>query len=120
MTGGNTDIDGNYSIDIPSDGVLIFSCIGFQTKEIAVEGRSLVNLELAPDTQVLEETIVVAFGESTKEAFTGSAAVVKSSDISKVQSSSATRALEGVVAGVQMTTSSGSIGSSPSIVMQYT
>ena len=118
MTGGNTDIDGNYSIDIPSDGVLIFSCIGFQTKEIAVEGRSLVNLELAPDTQVLEETIVVAFGESTKEAFTGSAAVVKSSDISKVQSSSATRALEGVVAGVQMTTSSGSIGSSPSIVIR--
>ena len=118
MTGGNTDIDGNYSIDIPSDGVLIFSCIGFQTKEIAVDGRNLINLELAPDTQVLEETIVVAFGESTKEAFTGSAAVVKSSDISKVQSSSATRALEGVVAGVQMTTSSGSIGSSPSIVIR--
>ena len=118
MIGGNTDLDGNYTINTPADGVLIFSSIGYETLEIAVEGRSTVNLALSPDTQVLEETIVVAFGESTKEAFTGSATVVKSSDIAKVQSSNVTRALEGMVAGVQMTTTSGSLGSQPSIVIR--
>ena len=118
MIGGNTDLDGNYTINTPADGVLIFSSIGYETIEIAVEGRSTVNLAMSPDTQVLEETIVVAFGESTKEAFTGSATVVKSSDIAKVQSSNVTRALEGMVAGVQMTTTSGSLGTQPSIVIR--
>ena len=118
MIGGNTDLDGNYTINTPADGVLIFSSIGYETIEIAVEGRSTVKLAMSPDTQVLEETIVVAFGESTKEAFTGSATVVKSSDIAKVQSSNVTRALEGMVAGVQMTTTSGSLGTQPSIVIR--
>ena len=118
MTGGMTDLDGNYTINATSDGVLIFSSIGYQTIEIAINGRSTVNLEMSPDTQVLEETIVVAFGTATKESFTGSATVVKSSDIAKTQSSDATRALEGVVAGVQMTTSTGSLGSSPSIMVR--
>jgi TonB-linked SusC/RagA family outer membrane protein len=67
---------------------------------------------------MLDETIVVAFGTATKESFTGSATVVKSDDIAKVQASDATRALEGVVAGVQMTTASGTLGSSPSIMIR--
>ena len=118
MSGGSTDIDGNYSMNVPSDGVLVFSFIGYQSVEELVNGRGVVNVTLSADTQVLEETVVVAFGTSTKEAFTGSATVVKSSDISKVQTSEPTRALEGLVAGVQMTTSSGSLGASPSIVIR--
>ena len=118
MSGGSTDIDGNYSMNVPSDGVLVFSFIGYQTVEEQVNGRGVVNVTLSADTQVLEETVVVAFGTSTKEAFTGSATVVKSSDIAKVQTSEPTRALEGLVAGVQMTTSSGSLGSSPSIIIR--
>jgi TonB-linked SusC/RagA family outer membrane protein len=118
MSGGSTDIDGNYSMNVPSDGVLVFSFIGYQSVEEAVNGRGVVNVALSADTQVLDETVVVAFGTSTKEAFTGSATVVKSSDISKVQTSEPTRALEGLVAGVQMTTSSGSLGAQPSIVIR--
>ena len=118
MTGGNTDIDGVYSIEVPSDGVLIFSSIGYTTQEIAIEGLPVHDVVLMPDTQQIEETIVVAFGTATKESFTGSATVVKSEDIAKVQTSDVTRALEGHVAGVQMTTSSGSLGSSPSIVIR--
>lgn len=121
MTGGSTDADGNYSISLPGgDVVLIFSSIGYQTQEIAVDGRTDINVLLHPDTQMLDETIVVAFGTATKESFTGSATVVKSSDIAKVQSSDATRALEGMVAGVQMTTSSGKLGSTPSIRIRGT
>ena len=118
MTGASSDLDGNYSISVPADGVLIFSSVGYITQEVPVAGKAQHNVMLEPDTHVLEETIVVAFGTATKESFTGSATVVKSDDIAKVQASDATRALEGVVAGVQMTTASGSLGSSPSIMIR--
>ena len=115
MIGEMSDADGNYSISAPVDGILVFSSVGYLTTEVAVAGKAKHDVMLAPDTQALEETIVVAFGTATKESFTGSATVVKSDNIAKVQSSDATRALEGVVAGVQMTTVSGTLGTKPSI-----
>ena len=95
MTGGMTDADGKYSITVPSQGILIFSSVGYKTAEISIAGKAIHDVAMAPDTEMLEETIVVAFGTATKESFTGSATVVNSSDISKVQSSDVTRALEG-------------------------
>ena len=118
MTGTSSDADGFYSIEVPSDGVIIFSSVGYVTLEVSVQGKAQHDVLLDPDTEAIEETIVVAFGTATKESFTGSATVVKSGDIAKVQASDATRALEGVVAGVQMTTASGSLGSSPSIMIR--
>ena len=118
MTGSISDTDGNYSIKVPADGVLVFASLGYNSQEIPVEGREVINVQFTPDTQLLDETVVVAFGTSTKEAFTGSATVVKSSDISKMQGSEPTRALEGLVAGVQMTTSTGSLGAQPSIIIR--
>ena len=115
MTGTSSDADGYYTITVPSDGVIIFSSVGYVTVEVAVAGQAKHDVLLDPDTEAIEETIVVAFGTATKESFTGSATVVKSDDIAKVQTSDATRALEGVVAGVQMTTASGTLGSSPSL-----
>ena len=115
MMGVSADLQGKYAITTPSDGVLVFSSIGYLTLEKNVAGQKEIPVVLQPDTEMLDETIVVAFGTSTKESFTGSAAVVSADEISRVQSSDVTRALDGVVAGVQMTTSSGSLGSSPSI-----
>lgn len=113
--GVSSDADGKYVIEVPSGATLVFSTIGFATVEQAVDGRTLINVSLSPDTEFIDETVVIAFGKTTKEAFTGSATVVKSDDIAKVQNSNPVRALEGVVAGVQMTTSSGALGSSPAI-----
>jgi len=113
-----TDMDGIYSISAPSEGTLVFSSIGYKDAEVPVAGNAKHDVQLHPDTETIEETIVVAFGTATKESFTGSATVVKSADIAKTQSSDVTRALEGVVAGVQMTTSSGSLGQSPSIMIR--
>ncbi len=118
MTGTSSDMDGYYTISVPADGVLVFSSVGYVTVEVPVAGVAQHDVMLDPDTEAIEETIVVAFGTATKESFTGSATVVKSADIGKVQASDATRALEGVVAGVQMTTASGSLGSSPSIMIR--
>ncbi len=83
-----------------------------------MNGRTVINVKLETDHEQLDETIVVAFGTATKESFTGSATVVKSETIAKMQNTVATRALEGMVAGVQMTTPSGSLGSSPSIIIR--
>ena len=103
---------------MPSDAVLVFSNIGYLLTEVPVEGRTVIDVALKLDTKSLDEVVVVAFGTSTKESFTGSATVVKSDDITKMQGSEPTRALEGLVAGVQMTTSSGSLGAQPSIIIR--
>ena len=118
MIGASTDGDGIYTLSVPANGILVFSSIGYKDVEVPVDGKTKHDIYLHPDTETIEETIVVAFGTATKESFTGSATVVKSADIAKTQSSDVTRALEGVVAGVQMTTSTGSLGSSPSIMVR--
>ena len=81
MTGVSADPQGSYSITVPSDGVLVFSSIGYLTIERQVAGQKTLSVALEPDAQMLDETIVVAFGTSTKESFTGSAAVVGESEI---------------------------------------
>ena len=65
MNGGMTDIDGLYSISVPSDGALIFSSIGYKDVTVQVAGKTQHDVILEPDTQMLEETIVVAFGTAT-------------------------------------------------------
>jgi len=113
-----TDVNGAFTLNVPANGVLDVNCMGYQDLQVPVNSRASIAIVLEEDSQLLDETIVVAFGTSTKEAFTGSAAVVNAESIQKVQGSDATRAIEGHVAGVQMTTSSGSLGSSPSIIIR--
>ena len=119
-TGTVADFDGSYSITVSPDATLGFTTIGFKDVEIAVNGRTEINVELEPDSEMLAETIVVAFGTSTKEAFTGSAKVVSSDDIANYQVSNVASALSGQVAGVQLVTSNGAPGSSPSIRIRGT
>ena len=109
------DIDGAYSLNVPSDAVLSFEMLGYMTQKIPVSGRSVINVVLTEDTQKLDEVIVVAFGTAKKEAFTGSAAVLNSEDVTKTQQSNVAQALTGKIAGVQLTNSSGQPGASPDI-----
>lgn len=90
------------------------SYIGMQTQEIAIKPN--VKVLLKSNTELLEEVMVVAYGTAKKSAFTGSATVVDSKEIGKIQSSNVANALTGKVAGVQLNTSSGQPGAtSPSI-----
>ena len=114
-TGVVTDFDGAYTITVPSDGTLSFTSVGYKSVDEAVAGRGVINVNLEPDSELLQETIVVAFGTATKESFTGSAKVVNSETLSQAQVTNVTSALAGQVAGVQLTQSSGAPGSSPSI-----
>ena len=107
MTGVSTDGEGAYVITIPEDGTLIFSSIGYKTQEIAVEGRAILNAELEPDTESLEETIVIAYGTATKSSFTGSAAMVDAQTIGSRVTTNVTSALAGTTPGVQVISSTG-------------
>ena len=115
MNGTSTDADGNYTINAPANGVLVFTSIGYKGLTVPVDGTSVHHVNIEPDSEALKETIVVAFGTSTKEAFTGSAAVVGSEQLAKSQVSSVTNALAGSVAGVQLTSANGAPGSSSTI-----
>ena len=105
-----TDMDGKFTLtNVPSSAkTLMISFIGMKTVEVPV-GKNL-NIVLKPESEVLEEVMVVAYGTAKKSAFTGSAAVVKSEEIGKVQTSNAANALVGKVSGVQLNTASGQPG----------
>lgn len=114
-TGTTSNADGSYSITASSDATLLVSFIGYQPQQIAVAGKSRIDITLKEDSQSIDDVIVVAFGTAKKEAFTGSATVIKSDDIAKSQQSNVAQALAGKVAGVQLTNSSGQPGAAPDI-----
>ena len=115
MTGTATDADGNYAFEVPRNATLIFSSIGYVTQEVAVDGRANINVLLRPDAEALEETIVVAYGTAKKGTYTGAASVVKQESIKDVPSVSFEQALNGKVAGMSITQSSGQVGSASAI-----
>lgn len=105
-----TDAEGAFSLNVPADGILDVTCLGYLAQSIGVNGKSVLSIILADDSQLLDETIVVAFGTTTKEAFTGSATVLKSDELAKRQTTNVANALVGAVPGLQMRGSSGAPG----------
>ncbi len=110
-----TDNDGKFEISAEGNSTLVFSLMGFVTKELQVNNRSVINAVLETESTLLDETIVVAYGTAKKGTFTGAASVVKSDDIKDVAEVSFEKALSGKVAGLQITTTSGQSGSTSSI-----
>ncbi len=110
-----TDDHGAYSLTVPSDGVLEVTFLGYTTQEIPINGRTSINVELSPEATTLDDVIVVAYGTATKESLTGAVSTVRSEAIERRPISSATAALEGTVAGVQINNSYGEPGSDPDI-----
>ena len=113
--GTTSGADGVFSIEAAPDNVLVVSFMGYQSHTIRVGSQTRIDVVLKEDTQAIDDVIVMAFGTAKKEAFTGSAAVIKSDDIAKSQQSNVAQALAGKVAGVQIANTSGQPGSSPSI-----
>ncbi|MGV3529925.1 MAG: SusC/RagA family TonB-linked outer membrane protein [Flavisolibacter sp.] len=114
--GTTTDAQGRYSLsNVSETATLIFSSVGFQTVEVGVNGRSVVNATLQPDAQALDEVIAVAYGTSKKGTFTGSASVINERDIKEIPTTSFQNALIGKAAGVQVTSASGQAGAVSSI-----
>ena len=108
-TGMLTDVNGKFSLTLPEGKKsLTISYLGFESK--TVNAKNGMRVFLKADAQVVDEVIVVAFGQQKKSAFTGSAAVVNSEDLKKHTVSNVTNALAGSVAGLQLRGSSGAPG----------
>ena len=105
--GTNSDSEGHYSISVPFDGKLVFSSIGYRTTEVTVASSGTIDVELHPDSEFIDETIVVAYGTATRSSFTGSAAMVSAEAIETRVVTSVTNALAGTASGVQIISSSG-------------
>lgn len=115
-TGASTGGDGSYSITVPSNNVtLVFKSIGFVSQEVAVGGRTQVDVKLSNEENKLDDVMVVAYGTAKRGSYTGSAAVIDQNKIKDAPSTSFQNALTGRAAGVQVTASSGQAGSTPSI-----
>ena len=113
--GTTTLANGSYVINAPANGTLHFTYVGMTPVEIAINNRTTINVVMASDATQIDNVMVVAYGTTTKESFTGSAEVVKSSDIIKRNTSSVTKALEGSVACVMSTAGSGQPGADAQI-----
>lgn len=113
-SGTVTDVNGNYRISVPSDAILVFNFIGFQSQEVSVDGRSLINVVLVEDFLSLSEVVVVGYGTQRREAVTGSVATVRGDELREVPSSNLTQALQGRVSGVEMS----QVSSKPGAEMQ--
>ena len=114
--GTASDGNGNYTLNgVPSKGTLVYSFVGAVTQEIAVNGRSAINVTLADDASLLEEIVVVGYGEQKKRDITGSVSALKAADFNPGVIPSADQLMQGRASGVQVTQNNGSPGAKTSI-----
>ncbi len=118
-SGVTTDFDGNYNVKVPNgNGTLIFSYIGFQTREISVNNKSTINVSLEVDAQALDEVVVTALGIKREDKSLGySVENVAAEELTRVAQENVLNSLSGKVAGVTLN-STGGTGSSVSMVIR--
>ncbi len=109
-TGTTTDFDGKYSINVKTGDILIFSYIGYKTQNITYSNQATINVSLAEDAAALDEVVVIGYGTAKKEDLTGSVDLVTSKDFNQGPVVSAQQLISGKIAGVSVTSGSGSPG----------
>ncbi|WP_138482896.1 SusC/RagA family TonB-linked outer membrane protein [Dyadobacter bucti] len=114
-TGTNSDMDGNYAISAPSSATLVFSFIGFTTKEVLIGNQSKLDVELSDDIKALEEVVVVGYGTAKRKDVTGSVQSVTSKDFNAGVNPNPLQAIQGRVAGLVITQPNGDPNTSPTV-----
>ncbi|WP_209406279.1 TonB-dependent receptor [Pseudozobellia sp. WGM2] len=114
--GVTTDFDGNYTIsNVASDGILVFSYVGYLTQELAVDGKETINVNLKADSQKLDEVVVVGYGTVRKSDLTGSVSSVDGEKLKEFPVTSIDQGIQGRAAGVQVSQTSAAPGGGLSI-----
>lgn len=115
------DFDGKFSISLNSpDAILQFSYIGYKSQEIPVGGKSTIIVVLEEDTELLDEVVVIGYGTQLEEAVTGSVASIGGKALNEVPAANVTQALQGRLAGVELTQTSTKPGASMQIRIRGT
>lgn len=110
-----TDTDGNFAFEVPDNSILVFSFIGYVNKEIQVNKKSVLNVQMHEDTQALEEVVVIGYGIQKKSDLTGSVSSLKSEVIENQPVVRIDQALQGRVSGMQITTLNGAPGAATTV-----
>jgi len=114
-----TDTEGNYTLTLQKENAtLIFSSLGFVTREIVLKGREQIDLVLLEDVKSLDEVVVIAYGASEKRKFTGSLSTVSTDEIDQIPQTSPIQMLQGRAAGVLVEDNSGAPGSVGDILIR--
>lgn len=110
-----TDATGSFNFEVPIDGILTISYVGYITQRVEIAGKSVVNVLLEPGDHALDEVVVTAYGTQTKESIAGSISTLKSKDLEQVQSANVIQSLSGKVGGVQIRSTTGQPGASATV-----
>lgn len=109
--GAITDLEGKFSLNVEGEDVVVFSYIGYTTQEIRANDPKIVKVILVEDSETLDEVVVVGYGVMKKSDVTGSISSLKSKDLTSVPTSNVLEAMQGKIAGLDMTKSDGEAGS---------
>lgn len=115
QNGVSSDINGKYTISVKSNATLIFSYLGFITQEVAVNGKSTINIRLEEDAESLEEIVIIGYGSQSRENISGSVSTVKIAELKEVPQVSIDQMLQGRASGVTVVANSGQPGSAMSV-----
>lgn len=118
--GTATDINGNFSINASKDAILVISGFGFDTVEVAINGRTHIDIELKASSEILDEVVVIGYGVQKKSDVTGSISSVSGKDLNNVPVASALQALQGKASGVNIIQNSGAPGGATTIKIRGT
>lgn len=110
-----SDFDGKFQIQVPSNGTLTITFIGYTTVTEAVNGRTKIAIQLKPESQSLNEVVVVGYGTQKKSVVTGAISSVKASDLEDLPITRVEQSLQGRVSGVTIAANAGQPGSSSTI-----
>ena len=109
-TGVTTDLDGRYELSAPENATLVFSSIGYKTLEVRLDGRSVVNVALETDSELLEEAVAIGYGSQSKITLTGSVTQTSGAELVKNSSVNLSQGLAGRLSGVVVSNRSGEPG----------
>src|SRR5699024_71438 len=111
-TGVSTDQDGNFELEAPSlQDTLVVTFIGYQRKEVPINGRTDLNVELVPEAIMGEEMVVVGYGQQERRDITSSISSISSEDFENEPAHQIAQSLQGKISGVQIMENSGNPGS---------
>ncbi|WP_200979539.1 TonB-dependent receptor [Echinicola sp. 20G] len=113
-----TDLDGNFSIEVAEGGVLQISYVGYVSQEIAVNGQSTISIQLEPDATQLDEMVVIGYGTQKRSDVTGAIGSVKAGEFNKGVISNPVDLLQGKMAGVNISSTSGEPGAAQNVIIR--
>ncbi|MFC4870810.1 SusC/RagA family TonB-linked outer membrane protein [Negadavirga shengliensis] len=116
--GTATDIDGNYAIPVEVGSRLKFSFIGYASHEVVVNNQTVLDVSLQPDSQNLEEILVIGYGEQSRETLTSSVSKLDDRVLENIPFANAASAMQGTISGVRVQTTTGQPGAAPRVIVR--